>query len=87
MATRARKTKPDLKAKARALLATQVPNGWPGTPQEWRQKKRGEWALVMRALDTFGWGAAYVPCGDDLFQLNRAAARITEALDEEWVLR
>lgn len=52
---------------------------------EWRQKKRQEWAVVMRGLKVFEYGAAYTPAGNDLYELRRAADRIEEALREEWV--
>ena len=78
------KKKRTLKSKP---LSTQLPSGWKGTPEEWRASKRGEWQLVVRALDKFEWGSAYVPVGDDLFQVQRAVCRITEALSEDWVLR
>jgi hypothetical protein len=70
-----------------APLSTSVPSSWTGTPQEWRECKRSEWSVVVRALDKFTWGSAYVPAGDDLYQVQRAVARITEAMNENWVLR
>ena len=55
------------------------------TPDEWRQKKRQEWKLVMNALQDFEWGAGYVPVTADLYQLSRLARRIAEDLEGDWI--
>lgn len=52
---------------------------------EWRLKKRQEWRSVMSALSVFNYGSAYTPTGNDLFELQRAAERIKEAMAEDWV--
>lgn len=66
-------------------LPLQVPHSWDGTLDEWRMAKRGEWANVVRAIDVFAFGAAYVPAGTDFYQMQRAANRITEAMNEDWI--
>lgn len=53
--------------------------------EEWRQKKRQEWHELMAALQRFEFGAAYTPAGTDLFELRRAANRINEALQDDWI--
>ena len=52
---------------------------------DWRLKKRQEWRVVMNALSVFDYGCAYTPAGNDLYELQRSANRIAEALDSDWV--
>jgi hypothetical protein len=68
-------------------LATQVPNSWKGTGAEWRMFKRGEWQQVVRAMSQFEFGCAYTPVGSDFYYMQRAAARISEAMCEDWVFQ
>ena len=75
------------KKKKRQPLVTQVPSSWNGTAAEWRMHKRGEWQQIVRAMDQFQWGCAYVPVGTDFYYMQRAAQRITEALSEDWVFQ
>jgi hypothetical protein len=53
--------------------------------EDWRAKKRQEWRTVMSALDLFAYGSAYTPAGNDLYELQKAADRIREAMVEDWV--
>lgn len=55
------------------------------TPEEWRQKKRQEWKLLVNALRDFEWGAGFTPVGADLHQLQRLVLRMEEDLQGEWV--
>ena len=52
---------------------------------EWQTKKRQEWKNVNRALQLFEFGAAFTPAGEDLYEMRKAAARIAEAMAEDWV--
>ena len=53
--------------------------------EDWRQKKRQEWGSVVRAVELFNFGCAYTPAGNDLYEIQKAMGRISEAMDEEWV--
>jgi len=55
------------------------------TIADWRLKKRQEWKAVMSALDRYGFGAAYTPGGNDFYELQRSAARVADALQDDWV--
>jgi hypothetical protein len=55
------------------------------TEREWRQKKRQEWKLLVNALNTFQWGAAYTPVHADLHDLEKLARRILEDLEGDWI--
>ncbi len=52
---------------------------------EWRAKKRTEWKHLMAALSLFTYGSAYTPAGNDLFEIQKAADRISESMKDEWV--
>jgi hypothetical protein len=39
----------------------------------------------MNALDLFTYGSAYTPVGHDLYEMQKAADRIKEAMAEDWV--
>lgn len=84
-----RKTAPKGKRKRQPALQkprpVQVPDSWGGTVGEWRALKRTEWAVVERAFEKFLWGAAYVPAGDDLYQMQRAVDRMSKAMAEDWI--
>jgi 3-polyprenyl-4-hydroxybenzoate decarboxylase len=53
--------------------------------EEWRTKKRQQWRALMNALDLFTYGSAYTPVGHDLYEMQKAADRIKEAMAEDWV--
>ena len=56
-----------------------------GTANDWRQKKRQEWKLVVNAVQTFEYGCAYTPTHADLYELQKLARRISEDLEDEWI--
>ena len=51
---------------------------------EWQTKKRNQWRAVTDAISAFDFGSAYTPTRE-LDELQRIAARITEAMAEDWV--
>lgn len=53
--------------------------------EDWRLKKRQQWHVVMNALNLFTYGSAYTPTGNDLYELQKSADRIKEAMEEDWV--
>lgn len=53
--------------------------------EEWRLKKRQQWRALMNALDLFTYGSAYTPVGHDLYEMQKAADRIKDAMAEDWV--
>lgn len=55
------------------------------TIEDWRLKKRQQWRAVMNALSLFNFGSAYTPTGNDLYELQKSADRINEAMAEDWV--
>lgn len=55
------------------------------TPDEWRQKKRQEWKLVMNALKDFEWGAGFTPANTDFYHIQRLVRRVEEDLQGEWI--
>lgn len=38
-----------------------VPTNWDGTPEQWKEKKKEEFRVLVVALDKFNYGSAYVP--------------------------
>lgn len=53
--------------------------------EDWRAKKRQEWRQVLNALDLFTYGCAYTPAGNDLYEMQKAADRVKESMEEDWV--
>ena len=73
---------------ARAVVRkpSTFPRHLSSTPEEWRALKRTEWRAVMHALDRYGYGSAYVPGGSELYFLQKAARRISEAIEAaDWI--
>jgi hypothetical protein len=52
---------------------------------DWRLKKRQQWRVVLNALRLFEFGAAYAPVGNDLYEMRKAADRIMESMEQDWV--
>lgn len=52
---------------------------------DWRTKKRQEWRAVMNALRLFEFGAAYTPAGNDWYVLQKAADRVKESMEDDWI--
>jgi hypothetical protein len=67
----------------RKRLQTEAHLGMPIA--EWRLKKRQQWRAVMNAMSLFTYGCAYTPAGNDLYEMQKAADRINDAMQADWV--
>jgi hypothetical protein len=56
------------------------------TPEEWRALKRTEWREVMQALERYGYGAAFTPAAAALWEVQKAAQQVREAIEADgWI--
>ena len=56
------------------------------TPEEWRGLKRMQWRQVTQALERFQYGSAYVPACNVLYDVQRLAQQVTEAIEaDDWI--
>ena len=53
--------------------------------EDWRAYKRAQWKAVMHALEAFNYGSAYTPAGNDQYELHKAAQRISDAMEADWL--
>lgn len=55
------------------------------TQRAWKARKRAELAAIRRAVDVFGFGAAYVPCEEELEAIEHAVKTMRQKLSaKEW---
>jgi hypothetical protein len=90
MKKQTKKRTPTIRANSRkhgtALPRRQFPAHLSATPDEWRALKRTEWREVTQAIERYNLGSAYTPSHSALWNIQRLAQQITEALeDPEWI--
>lgn len=65
------------------MAKRKLPDHIPGSVEAWRRKKRREWRVVEKALNTFWFGSAYVPV-ESVYELRLHVRRISDALKGRW---
>jgi hypothetical protein len=78
--------KPNSRKHATALPRRQFPAHLGATPEEWRALKRTEWREVTQAIERYNLGSAYTPVHSALWNIQRLAQQITEAIEApDWI--